>query len=130
MTDAQWRQVLTIARRTLGRGANRSWASESWCAWTTFASLQTQIVYWSSGLPEEEELMETYTKDGGTWMQPFSYSDIAHLLIPATFYWEGFSDRNFEHGEKMQNIALLSERLNAEKLPHRLTDLVLEIKLY
>ncbi|MFO1251873.1 MAG: hypothetical protein U1E77_12285 [Inhella sp.] len=74
--------------------------------------------------------METYTQDGGTWMQPFSYSDIAHLLIPATFYWERFSDRNFEHGEKMQNIALLSERLNAEKLPHRLTDLVLEIKLY
>jgi hypothetical protein len=130
MTDAEWRRFLSIARQTLGRGSWPSWDSESWCAWTTFASLEHELTYWARGLPEESELLEKSTADGGTWMQPFAYSDIAHLIIPAKFYWEKISEGSFENGFKSQDIRRLAENLKAEGLSCRLTDLVLEVKLY
>ena len=130
MTDADWRRFLTISRQTLGRGCRPSWASESWCAWTTFSSLEHELTYWADGLPEEYELLEKSTADGGTWTQPFAYCDIAHLIIPAKFYWERVSEGSFENGFKFQDILRLSVNLTAAGLSFRCTDLVLEIKLY
>ncbi len=131
MTDQEWRTLLTQARRQLGSGARLSWASESWCAWTTFSSLEHQLTYWSCGLPEEHELLEQGIADGGTWGQPFTYRDLAHLIIPRKFYWERFSESSgFENGYREQNIEKLSQTLKQENIAHRLTDLVLEVKLY
>ncbi|MEN9491817.1 MAG: hypothetical protein RJA63_2266 [Pseudomonadota bacterium] len=63
-------------------------------------------------------------------MQPFQYSDLAHLIIPAQFYWERVIDSEFQSGTKQQDIDQLSKELTQYGLPHRKTNLVLEIKLY
>jgi hypothetical protein len=132
MNDSSWRALLVAARRVLGRGDSVAWASDSWCAWTTFPTLRDGVVaYWTSGLPEETELLEAWVADGGTWGQPFRYADLAHLVIPAKFYWEQSDEKNgFRCGHKPQDIAGLSQILAAADIPHRLTDLVLEVKLY
>ena len=131
MDDETWRALLTTARRALGRGYSQSWASESWCAWTTFSSLEHTLTYWASGLPDEDELLATGTADGGTWTQPFSYSDLAHLVIPARFYWETNTlGTGFRNGYKSQEIAKLSKEFSRLEIPHRLSERVLEIKLY
>jgi hypothetical protein len=131
MSDADWCTLLTTARRLLGLGQSMSWGSDSWCAWTTFSSLENWLTYWTCGLPEELEILDTGVADGSVWGQPFKYSDLAHLIIPATFYWERFdSVRGFENGYKHQNIVLLSKELRSLDVQHRLTDLVLEVKLY
>ena len=130
MTNSEWKLFLQTSRSTLGKGASLSWASESWCAWTTFSSLRHQLTYWACGLPDESELLENSTVDAGLWTQSFSYSDIAHLVIPSSFYWERVVDNNFQSGFKNQDIALLSQKLSQLNIKHRKTDLVLEIKLY
>ena len=130
MTNAQWQEFLKTARRILGQGAPVSWASKSWCAWTTFQSLSSDINYWKSGLPDEHDIYESYTADGGVWGQPFHYEQIAHFIIPAQFYWEKIENKEFIHGHRQQNISELSQELTTLGIPHRLTELVLEIKLY
>lgn len=130
MRDHEWRTLLSTARRTLGRGSNCSWDSSSWCAWTTFSSLENWLTYWQCGLPDEAELRDTSVADGGTWGQPFHYNDIAHLVIPAQFRWERVENATFTSGYKQQDIALLSRQLSELDIPHRLTPLVLEVKLY
>jgi hypothetical protein len=131
MTDKDWKIFLTIARRVLGKGFSISWASESWCAFTTFTSLEHSLTYWTNGLPDEDELSEDRTKDGGLWRQSFYYKDLAHIIIPAQFYWERTDSENgFQSGYKNQDIKLLSTELNKENISHRITDKVLEIKLY
>ncbi len=130
MIDSDWKLTLQTARRILGKGEQQSWASESWCAWTTFSSLESWLTYWHCGLPEEHELLETSVADGGTWSQPFPYRDIAHLIIPATFYWENLVDGAFQCGDKKQNLDRLSAELQVLGIPHRKTDLVLEFKFY
>lgn len=131
MTNEEWRLLLGTARRLLGRGANLSWESESWCAWTTFSSLEQELTYWARGLPEESELLEDQTMDGGLWAQSFFYADLAHLIIPRQFSWERFTDDcRFQQGAKHQNILRLSDELNALGLQHGLTERVLEVKLF
>ena len=131
MNDDKWRLLLTLARNQLGHGSSNSWASESWCAWTTFSSLEHHLTYWACGLPEVNELSAHGICDGGSWGQPFTYSDLAHLIIPAKFYWERFDEtQGFQQGYKLQNIKQLSTALHGEHIEHRLTDLVLEVKLY
>lgn len=131
MDDETWRTVLKTARRVLGRGLSQSWASESWCAWTTFSSLEHWLTYWACGLPEVEELLETGVADGGTWTQSFAYSDLAHLIIPARFYWETSApEAGFQSGYKPQDIVSLSQELSRLEISHRLSDRVLELKLY
>ena len=130
MTNKEWRVFLQTARRVLGKGANVAWASESWCAWTTFTSLENSLVYWARGLPDELELMEERTLDGGLWMQSFYYSDLAHLIIPAKFAWEKVTDIGFQQGANHQNIVRLSGELSAAQIPHRITERMLEVKLY
>jgi hypothetical protein len=82
------------------------------------------------GFPEETELLDTKTADGGTWRQAFSYSDLAHVVVPSTFYWERVVDNEFACGRKRQDIETLSHDLKQLGIPHRKTDLILEIKLY
>ncbi|HWT96364.1 MAG TPA: hypothetical protein VN229_02075 [Terriglobales bacterium] len=130
MDDQTWHKFFTICATTLGKGDWRACDSQSWCGWTAFSKLREEFHYWSAGLPGLEELTETYIKDGGTWGQPFSFCDIAHIVIPRQFYWERTVDRQFTHGMREQDINTLSARLTEAGIAHRCTDLVLEIKLY
>lgn len=105
--------------------------SESWCAWTTYRRIGEDFGYWTSGLPALEDIGATGIADGGVWGQPFSYSELAHVVIPRTFYWESRTAAGqFESGLRSQDIDELSFRLSAAGVEHRATDLVLEIKLY
>jgi hypothetical protein len=85
--------------------------------------------YWTGGLPAEEDLDETGTKDSGVWGQPFLYRQLAHIVIPREFFWEIIRP-DYTNGTKTQDIARLSQELTRISIPHRLTELVLEIKLY
>lgn len=65
------------------------------------------------------------------WQQPFAYSDLAHIIIPKTFVWERYENEKWqEYVSETQRIELLSEALAAKGINHRLTELMLEIKLY
>ena len=64
-------------------------------------------------------------------MQPFMYSDLAHFIIPARFYWERIEGPGeFQNGYKSQDIRALSRELEVLGVPHRVTERVLEVKLY
>jgi hypothetical protein len=131
MRNDQWKKFFLACREVLGQGAHNSRLSESWCAWTTFRALEFGgIHYWTCGIPDYSEILDTQIEDGGLWSQPFDYDDIAHIIVPKTFYWETEGDPEFRNGTKKQNLLALSERLNHESIEHRITDLVLEIKLY
>lgn len=131
MRDDQWKNFFLASRDVLGQGANNSCLSESWCAWTTFQALKYGgIHYWTCGIPEYSEILDTHIQDGGLWGQPFYYDDLAHVIIPKTFYWETDGGPGFRNGTKTQDINALSERLAHQGIEHRITDLVLEIKLY
>ena len=131
MRNDQWKAFFLACRDVLGQGANNSQLSESWCAWTTFAALEFGgIHYWTCGIPSRSEILDTHIEDGGLWSQAFSYDDIAHVVVPKTFYWETVGGPGFQNGTKTQDICALSERLSRKGIDHRITDLVLEIKLY
>lgn len=110
-------------------GHQDAFHSISWCAYTTFSSLMHGVVYFNSGFPGEAECLDRQTADGGVWRQAFEYSDLAHVVIPKTFYWER-TFNGFESGYKEQNIELLSAELTRLGISHRLTDLILEIKIF
>ena len=130
MNEFDWKTFFDIANEVLGEGSNVTEHSNNWCAWTTFSKLQDDCNYWKRGLPKKGEYTSSHVKDGGVWMQPFNYSDLAHIIIPAKFIWEKFDNNQFLTGEKHQNIKELSRRLSEKGLKHRCTDLILEIKLY
>lgn len=130
MNSELWRTFFVTCTEVLGRGAFSAVQSDNWCAWTTFDRLKTDLHYWTSGLPLKEELGDKNIKDGGVWGQPFSYDSIAHIVIPKSFIWELWSDKEFKTGDKEQPIEYLSSLLTERGIPHRLTDLVLEIKCY
>ena len=127
MSNEHWRTFFLICAQTLGPGNSHAWASQSWCTWTSFGNF---LHYWSAGLPAESELDSEGTRDGGTWGQPFNYQDIAHIAIPADFYWERIAPGAFSSGTKRQNLDALSSALEAAGIEHRKTELVLELKFY
>ncbi len=129
MNDQQWKLFLETAREILGAGSCDPYSSVSWCGYTTYSSLMHGVRYFNLGLPALEDCLDTRTRDGGVWAQSIEYSDLAHLIIPKTFYWER-TVSGFEYGYKEQNIQLLSEKLLILGIKHRITDLILEIKLY
>ncbi|MBC3880950.1 hypothetical protein H8K35_01465 [Undibacterium sp. LX40W] len=129
MTNQDWKKFLQTSREVLGKGSCHPYSSESWCAFTTFSSLIHGVHYFTLGLPDIEDCLESRTIDGGVWAQSIEYDDLAHIIIPETFYWER-TVQGFESGYKTQNIKLLSEELLRQGIEHRLTDLVLEIKVY
>ncbi len=127
MSNDQWRRFFLACAHVLGPGSTQAWESPSWCVWTTFGNF---LHYWAAGLPAEEELGPEGTFDGGTWGQPFNYQDIAHIAIPAEFYWEHVNTGDFSNGTKRQDLESLSQALAAAGIVHRKTELVLEVKLY
>ena len=129
MTNEQWRIFFSICARVLGPGSRFAERSQSWCAWTTFDRLISDAGYWTAGLPAESDLKETHT-DVEPWGQPFTYESIAHVVIPREFYWEIIAEGRYENGTKTQDIKRLSREITAAGISHRLTDLVLEVKLY
>jgi hypothetical protein len=130
MSSVSWRELFSIASRVLGAGHLRAELSQSWCAWTTFDRLSRDTGYWTGGLPGPGDILETYLRDGGVWGQPFSYDDIAHVIVPRQFEWESAPGPNFSAGVKHQDINLLAAELEKRRVPHRLTELVLEVKCY
>ena len=129
MTNEKWRLTLQICRRILGLGDWDPYLSESWCAFTTFTSLEHGAYYFNCGFPREEECLETCVQDGGVWRQSFDYDDLAHLIVPKTFYWERVAN-GFESGSKSQNIGEVSLELVKIDVEHRISNLVLEIKIF
>ena len=124
MSAAQWKRFFQICAEVLGKGNWRIELSNSWCSFTTFRRLsESDAGYWTNGLPNSEDIYDSYIGDGGVWGQPFQYSELAHILIPRTFMTDNGK-------EKSQNLEALAARLSAEKLPFRKTEIVLEIKLY
>jgi len=130
MSDDAWYAFFSAAARVLGAGTSQAWSSSSWCAWTTYSSLQESVHYWSAGLPPVEQLAPGGTKDGGVWGQPFLYRELAHVVIPRRFQWERLHGAKFEQGHREQNLEALSQELHILSISHRLTELVLEVKLY
>lgn len=125
-----WHQFFTTTARHLSHNPCNSPGPRSWCSWTTFTRLEENAGYWTYPFPLESELLETGTTDGGTWGQPFSYAEIAHLIVPHRFFWDLSSDEGYKCGEHEQDINGLSALLTAEEIEHRLTELVLEVKLF
>jgi len=104
--------------------------TSSWCAFTTFSSIENGARYWNCGFPEEIDLLEDRVADGGLWRQSFLYTDIAHIVIPVSFWCEGFNEGEFFCGKKYQDLDALSMALDAIRAVYRRTELVIEIKLY
>jgi hypothetical protein len=129
MRNEEWKMTLQGCSRILGYGDWDPYLSDSWCAFTTYTSLSHGAYYFNCGFPKEDECLEYCTKDGGVWRQSFEYDDLAHLIVPKTFYWER-TINGFESGYKIQEILKLSKHLKAINIYHEVSDLVLEIKLF
>jgi hypothetical protein len=127
MSDEQWRTFFLLCTKVLGPGSSQAWDSQSWCAWTTFGNF---LHYWAAGVPSESEIEPHGIADGGTWGQPFPYQDLAHIAIPAEFYWEHVEPGNFRNGTRRQELDALSSALTSAAIKHRKTKLVLELKFY
>jgi hypothetical protein len=125
-----WHRFFLSAAEVLGLGHRVARFSESWCSWTTFGRLQDDAGYWTGGIPALPDVFETHIGDGGVWGQPFLFSDLAHVIIPCKFYWETGPGVEYQNGWRIQPVEILSKELRALDVPHRLTDLVLEIKCY
>jgi hypothetical protein len=122
--------LFTEACRLFGRGEYRERFSETWCSWTTFARLQSDAGYWTSGLPNAPEVLDTYIRDGGTWGQPFLYAHIAHLIIPRQFFWDHAEPGHYESGYKYQDVEALAASLSGSGIPFRISPYAFEVKLY
>lgn len=125
-----WQIFLKISAEHLNLNPCRINSKKTWCAWTTSERLGSDAGYWTAPIPLKSELLLENTSDGGTWGQPFHCCQLAHLIIPRRFSWETISDKKFDWGVHEQNIEGLSERLTVEGVPHRLSEYVLEVKLY
>ena len=130
MDDYKWKMFMQNSRRIFGQGAWNAHLSQSWCAFTKFSSLENSVHYWCCGFPNEDECLDDRTVDGGLWRQSFEYRDLAHVVIPRSFYWETSNKDEFQSGRKNQDIDVLSLTLNKLEISHRKTNLILEIKLY
>ena len=130
MTDAQWQAFFVAAADVLGAGHPIAKFSKSWCAWTTFDRLQSDAGYWTGGVPGHGDISMNGIGDGGAWSQPFLYSGLAHVVVPCQFDWEDTPGPNWTMGTRHQNLEALSLRLTELGVPHRATELVLEVKCY
>ncbi|HET6943655.1 MAG TPA: hypothetical protein VFH89_16000 [Sphingomicrobium sp.] len=127
MSADKWHQFFLTCAELLGPGDKHG----SWCAVTTFQRLSDDAGYWTHGLPRASDLAPTHVNDGGVWGQPFAYADIAHVIIPKTFGLDRSENGEWqEYVSQTQEIELLSKALAGKGIDHRLTSLVLEIKLF
>lgn len=123
MRNEEWKTFFEVCARLLGEGKWNIRFSKSWCSWTTFDRLEGDAGYWTAGLPGFTEIGNEALSDGGTWGQPFRYVDIAHVIVPKTFTTDLGDVRK-------QDINLLQRELETFGIESRLTERVLEIKLY
>jgi len=130
MKDEDWQRFFITATTVLGKGCQHAYFSENWCAYTTFSKLSDDCYYWTMGLPALEDISATGIIDGGVWGQPFRYGDLAHIIIPRQFTWELVEQEEFKTGKKIQDIDRLAQLLADFGIVARITDRVLEIKLY
>jgi hypothetical protein len=130
MNDTLWKTFFSICRQELGIGSWDSWLSQSWCAFTTFSSLQNGARYWNCGFPDIRDIQSDHLQDGGLWRQSFYYSDIAHIIVPANFYSERVSGGSYEGEIRSQDLQSLASKLEQHSVPFRVTSLVLEIKVF
>lgn len=130
MDHAKWRRFFLICAQHLGPGDRDPAISTSWCSYPTFGRLTADAGYWTMGLPSAEELETWGLRDGGTWGQPFRFEDLAHVIVPREFYWDRGQGAGWECGHRAQDLAALSAALHAANVDHRLTNLVLEVKLF
>jgi len=130
MQSEQWREFFMICHQSLGEGSSHAKESHSWCSWTTFERLQRDAGYWTSGLPNAGHITDIGINDGGVWGQPFLYRDLAHIVVPAQFYWESIESGSFTNGTRTQDIVALAASLRTAGIPHRATSLILELKFY
>ena len=127
MSADQWHDFFVTCADILGPGDEHG----SWCSFTTFGRLARNAGYWTHGLPLRSDIAPTHIGDGSVWRQPFDYADLAHIIIPRTFVWERYENGAWQEDvSETQNIEALSEALAAKSINHRMTDLMLEIKLY
>src|SRR5690348_9648645 len=111
MTEAQWQNFFEACAESLGQ-------AENWCSWTTFTRLRYDAMYWAAGLPKRSEFDSKGIKDGGTWGQPFRYSDLAHVIVPQHFMIETPPGPSWSLKEYKQDVAALSKRLGANGIDH------------
>jgi hypothetical protein len=131
MTDGQWKEFFLICTKVLGSGDPVAGKSNSWCAWTTFERLSEDADYWTAGLPRECDIGTRSIADGGVWAQPFSYAQIAHVLVPAKFIREiGAGTPQYRVDKVKQDLEMLSAALHDVGVAHRKAELVLEIERY
>jgi len=128
MTSRQWRAFFEACSSVLGDGAVVAAQSANWCSWTTFQRLHWDAGYWQTGLPRRQDIGETGI-EGGSWLKPVLYAELAHVIVPGRFYREP-SGECPEGTYVEQDIAALSRALAREPVDHRLTEYLLEIKLY
>ncbi|WP_311269093.1 hypothetical protein [Sphingobium sp. WCS2017Hpa-17] len=132
LTVPQWRTFFLLCADILGPGDIRLPRSKSFCAWTVFTRLEEDLHYWQSGLPHKKEIDEAWITDGGTWGQPFSFDQLAHVIIPRKWGCE-HPDKNGNPEKwvvQTQEIDALSAALKTEGIDHRLTDLILEVRCF
>lgn len=55
------------------------------------------------GLPAADDLEPWGVGDGGTWGQPSRFKDLAHVIVPAKFYWERGEGPDWECGYRTQD---------------------------
>lgn len=124
MNNLNWKSFFEIAINTLGEGEFSINNSASWCSWTTYSRLMNgDAGYWQAGLPKTIELGENGTLDGGVWLNPTPYEDLAHMIIPKNFVTDLLE-------VKTQNIEQLAIELTKVNIEFNLLDGLLEIKLY
>jgi hypothetical protein len=132
LSDDQWHRFFVLCAKVLEPGDPWLAKSKSYCVFTTFDRLKTDVHYWQCGLPLEKEINDTWIADGGVWGQPFSFQNLAHIVIPRTWGFEHPDQDGMPaaYEERTQHIETLSRSLKGEGIDHRLTNLVLEIKCY
>jgi hypothetical protein len=132
MKDEDWCTFFRSAAELLGPGDSRLMHTKSYCAFTTFERLNTDLNYWRHGMPLKEEIAENHIRDNGVWCQPLRFSSLAHIIVPRRFRVEQFDKYNHpvDDLEIEQRIDALSSALLTCRVDHRITNLILEIKLY
>lgn len=124
MNNLAWKTFFNIAIKTLNEGEFSINNSSSWCSWTTFPRLfDGDAGYWQAGLPKISEIGDDGTLDGGIWLNPTPYEDLAHIIIPKRFVTDFLE-------VKTQDIDRLATELTKANIKFNKIDGLLEIKLY
>lgn len=129
MKNKDWIKFFDLCNEVLGEGDCTLYHSKNWCSWITFDRLISDSKYWAGGLPKAGEYGERGINDGGNWGQPFSYSSIAHLIVPRRFEFCDMYLGQFVHKQTEQDIDRLSMLLQGLGIDHVISEWALELRL-